>query len=512
MTRSIRSALLLPFVFAGPAWADISADEYWALQQKIVASYGLTLTGEVERNGNVVTLSGISTQAILPNDFGEFSLRLDQISLTENTDGTLSIGVPDTTSVNFFGIFGPDDNVTITGQLAMTYAGMENVISGSIDNLIADYSYDTLSVTLNELDVSGDIDALPVDIVYQMVANDYSARRSTMTDDLLHHTHDSTVGNIQYTYRFEMPDGTFQSQSTSISDIVSNVHLTQPLTPMDWMNFAAALRDGFAFQSDSTMASTTTRSASRSAETGTMKQEQSIEQINQILSLDMSGLQFSGDVQSISANLNMPTLLPAPIEFSAGATSGAFALPLMADPSTQTLRYQLSLPAFSVSDNVWDMFDIEGQLQRDPMGVEVDFAADIVLKQDLLDIAAMQDLANTAQSPLDFADVEQVRLNSFAVNAAGAAVEASGAFALDLTDLDSFDGLPRPEGSGRVTYSGINQLLDTLIAMDLITAQDAMGARMGLAMFSQATGDDMMETAVEVTPDGQVLVNGQRMR
>jgi hypothetical protein len=48
--------------------------------------------------------------------------------------------------------------------------------------------------------------------------------------------------------------------------------------------------------------------------------------------------------------------------------------------------------------------------------------------------------------------------------------------------------------------------------MGLVPEQDVMGARMMVGMFARSTGDHQMETSVEVLPNGQVNVNGNRVR
>jgi hypothetical protein len=72
--------------------------------------------------------------------------------------------------------------------------------------------------------------------------------------------------------------------------------------------------------------------------------------------------------------------------------------------------------------------------------------------------------------------------------------------------------MPRPEGSLTLTGEGINGLLDKVSQMGLPGGEQIMGARMMLGMFTTVTGDDQIESTVEVNDQGHVLVNGQRMR
>jgi hypothetical protein len=76
----------------------------------------------------------------------------------------------------------------------------------------------------------------------------------------------------------------------------------------------------------------------------------------------------------------------------------------------------------------------------------------------------------------------------------------------------TFAPLPRPEGALRVQINGLNGLLDNLVAMGLVPAEEMMAPRMMMGMFARSTGDDQLESQLEITGDGQVLANGQRIR
>ena len=61
--------------------------------------------------------------------------------------------------------------------------------------------------------------------------------------------------------------------------------------------------------------------------------------------------------------------------------------------------------------------------------------------------------------------------------------------------------------------SGANGLIDKLIAMGLLSQQDAMGARMMLGMFTVPGSEpDTQTSTIEVNEQGQILANGQRIK
>ena len=73
--------------------------------------------------------------------------------------------------------------------------------------------------------------------------------------------------------------------------------------------------------------------------------------------------------------------------------------------------------------------------------------------------------------------------------------------------------MPRPIGHLEVELDGGYALLDRLVEMGLIPKTQSLGVRMMLSMFTvPGTNDDKVITLLEITPDGYVLANGQRIR
>ena len=55
-------------------------------------------------------------------------------------------------------------------------------------------------------------------------------------------------------------------------------------------------------------------------------------------------------------------------------------------------------------------------------------------------------------------------------------------------------------------------LFDRLATVGLLPDEQLMGFRMMLGMFADVVGDDHLVSEVEITPAGQILLNGQRLR
>ena len=98
------------------------------------------------------------------------------------------------------------------------------------------------------------------------------------------------------------------------------------------------------------------------------------------------------------------------------------------------------------------------------------------------------------------------------MNVLGAELTGEGGFTFDNSDMETFDGVPRPEGRIALGLTGANAVLDKLGELGFISPDDLMGARMMLGMFTIPAGDDSVTTTVEINEQGHVIANGQRIQ
>ena len=110
-------------------------------------------------------------------------------------------------------------------------------------------------------------------------------------------------------------------------------------------------------------------------------------------------------------------------------------------------------------------------------------------------------------------ELKDLTLEKFYLSGAGATVTSSGTFEFDNSDLVTFRGLPRPIGQLEIKLQGGDTLLDRLIEINLIPKAQAIGIQMMLSMFSVPGDlDEELKALLELTEDGHLLANGQRVR
>ena len=97
----------------------------------------------------------------------------------------------------------------------------------------------------------------------------------------------------------------------------------------------------------------------------------------------------------------------------------------------------------------------------------------------------------------------------------GATLTGEGQMNFDNSDMETFGGFPAPSGTVDLALQGGNGLMDKLVEMGLLPEQQAMSARIMIGMFAKPdpeAGEDALKSTLEITPSGEVLANGMRIR
>jgi hypothetical protein len=270
-------------------------------------------------------------------------------------------------------------------------------------------------------------------------------------------------------------------------------------------NMAAALNAGFSMDSSMTF--------------GAMSVDADVTDANGPTKIQMTGTGGGFNVAMDKLRLDYGTALnggklvmsgaeiPFPQVEVAFAESGFNVLmPVTKSETPQDFRFLTKLVDLTVSEDVWGLFDPAGSLSRDPATVIVDLKGKGLWSQDIMDPEAQMD---GMQPP---GELHSLDLTQVLAKAAGAEVSAAGGLTFDNTDLETYGGLPRPDGKITVNIKGVNQLVDNLIAIGLLTEDDAMGFRMALGMFARpGAGPDELVSEVEFK-DGGVFANGMQLQ
>lgn len=510
MTRFVQltqgSAMALCLT-ATSAFADLTATEVWTDWEELMTGSGYTLTAEPSSTDNTVTVSDLKVVMDMSDetDDGEVSIDLGTLRFVENGDGTVTIEVPDVLDFDFN--FTSEFDETMSATIRTTMTDQVLIASGAPGAVTYTFSAATSVVSLNNLVVDGA--PMGEDIAKaSMSMEDISYVTSTVVGDMRAIEQTTSVGGVAYTLSFSDPTGsdTFNLNGT-VRQIAFEGAGRLPLE-IDAQDANAMLNAGMEFGGDVTTQGggydLTFNNPDGSGTVNTTSEGAAFD-----VSVTPEGISYGVAQRGISINMLLSEF-PVPISLSADQLGTSIQFPIQKSDDDQGFAMGLTLQGVTISDAIWGIFDPTSQLPRTPANLVLDVSGTAKVLMDILDPAQADALAMADAAP---GELQTLDLNTLEVDAAGARLTGKGDFRFDNSDLVTFDGFPRPEGAIDLTLTGGNTLIDKLVGMGLLPQDQAMGARMMMGLFAvPGEGADTLNSRIEVTPEGHVVANGQRLR
>ena len=491
---------------AGASEAAITADQLWAAWQDAGAQAGLAVSAEaVTREGTSLRLSGVTVSVGTAADAATVSEAvIDEILLTEGADGSVTI-LPSAE----LRMSGGDD--AIRGSLALRHDGGSIRVTEALGEMVYDLTAAELVADLSVSAVSAltKSDGSEARADYAVsVALVNPAVKVTDTPDL-NRTVDFAIAAQALNYAVQATDEGMDStsaQTSTTADVAITGRFAAPRTlamadlstPAAW---AAALSEGMALTLQSTQG----------------QSESSVKDESPFASMDVTATALPGtaafalskdgyDLRAtgggLQATVRTPDLPVPEVTLNMGPLEFGIAMPIMAGDAAGNFGLTLKLSDITANEEVWGLIDPTAQLPRDPAQVTLVTSGTM-----LIDILAMMAAEGAGMTEVVPPQPLTLDIRELAVSAAGALLTGSGAFT-----FDNASGQPVPAGEANVTLTGGNALIDGLIAIGVLTEEDAGGARMMMAMFMDATGDDVLTSKIEAKADGSISVNGQRVQ
>ena len=497
-STTLRGAVCIAALFAGgAAQADVTAAEVWEnfkAQIDIYGEDGLSIGSEEISGGSVnitdakITFSDDVVSSVI--DFGD-------MSFVEQGDGTVLV----TMAESFPMIFTGEDGLVVTIDVLQDNFSL--IVSGDPDAMNFAFTADSYGIAFRDA-VNGDV-TITGDA--RLIATDVSGNYVVSEGDIREIESVLDAGTVDVLVDFQMPggNGEYITGAAKINGLSSQGSSTIP-SDVDFSNPETVYANGFGFSAG-----------------------YQIESADYVFDINAEGDQAAGSVSTgpvaLSGEINAQTVgyqsntrdvtlsllaseFPLPIEMSMAEYGVNFRMPVGVTEEPAPFALGFDLVDLEISEMLWSIFDAGAVLPRDPATLQIGISGTAKALVDFLDPANAEVFDDT-EIPFE---PYSLSIDTLRVSVAGAQINGGGAFTFDNSDTQTFAPLPRPEGSALVEIIGLNGLLDNLVAMGLVPQDQVMGPRMMMGMFARATGDDQMEIEVEVTPNGQVNVNGNRVR
>ncbi|WP_164512369.1 DUF2125 domain-containing protein [Oceaniglobus ichthyenteri] len=492
------TASALALTLASPAAADLTAQQVWDSWKNLGANMGQSITVGTETMTNgILSLNDVAIAMDVPD--GQFTSTLSNITLAPQ-DGTVLITMSPQYDMRVK--LDPEDDEAVDMTLQLVTPGLQTTASGSLENIRYDFTAPEIAMSIVEMMVDGKPVDMDLDVAVNGLAGHYLIDSSegfgfesvvdiaTLIVDMEGRDLETPGSGVSLKAAYQDIRAENSGQGAGLSNMADPAALFAPDTVLE----SGYTHNGGSFTLDVsdpeegsfTFASTTAAgSLDAVIVDGTMM--------------------YAGESQSLDLTVS-GAAIPFP-ELSATLDEFGFALemPVVKTDAPADFGLTLILDGLSVSDVLWSMIDPSGALPRDPATLLVDLGGQATMLVDPTDPAAL----DTDAAP---GELHALKLDALRLSIAGAELTGEGGFTFDNSDLVTFDGFPAPDGEINLKLVGGNTLLDKLVQMGLLPQDQAMGARMMMGLFAVPSGDDTLTSKIQVTPDGAISANGQRLQ
>lgn len=497
------SRILAFLLLSSAPVAALTPEETWAAFQATATGAGQALTAaSTARAGDTFTASGVEARVTTPDGF-EMVSTLESLAFRDRGDGTVEVIYPATftTAMTL-----PEGDPTAPKTLALMVIndGLSVIASGAPEALAYQATATSVTGTLTEAkDAAGAVMDLTGVISVSGVKASYATPQGTPAAQGM--DTQFAADTLTVTAQGKGPDGSTFNATLSATALTSK-GLTVIVDPaLMQTNMAAALAAGTLINSE---IATGPMAISVSGEGGGSSGgfDASFQQTSARVMLDKDRLDYGFSLKGgtmVARGMEMP--FPE-VASGFGEISLGFAMPVSASEQPQDFSALARFVDLTLTEDLWAMFDPGAALPRDPVSLILDLKGTGAWTVDILDPAAQVDSGPDLPARLYTLDIGEAL-----VRAAGAQIVGVGGLTFDNANLDALGGFPAPTGKVTFTLTGINALLDALVAIGLVPEQELMSVRMGLAMMAKpGAGPDELISEIEFRA-GSLFVNGQQM-
>ena len=496
---------------SGSALADVSPQDVYDSWGDYFASFGYSLDAEPLYRGGNITLPTLNLVFEIPAGTtpgsasgGTVTMTVADIQLNDNGDGTVEVLFPANTPVVVSGEGIEGENFTFKADfLSENY---KTIVSGTPDVMTYTMAADSIGLAAVSFEGDDGLKQVPGKIGFSMTgAKGTSVMDSSKGGFAI--TQDFTAETLKYDVDINMVEGDnpgYLIWNGLINDVASTSDMTLP-EEFDMNDMAAAMKAGYAVRGSLTYQS---GQGGIDFEDTEEKFKVTTSSTGGAFLMDMSRDGIAYDVSSTGMVLHVEGKdVPFPIDTTIGQTRFGISIPVEAREDEQKFSATIGLTDLAIPEMVWMMADPTGGLPHDPVTEEIALSGNGVLNVDIMDQDAMMALGMSQKVP---GQLNGVKLDSLVVKAAGATILADADIAVDNNGKSVFNPMmPAFGGTANLRLTGVTGLIEKLSQMGLMPPGPAMmGAGMIKQMGKPESGPDDFSAVIELTPAGDLSVNG----
>lgn len=490
------STAVLALVAANTALADVTPEEVWQNWQDFYAATGSTLTtASAQRDGDTLVVTEM--KAVTTTDGATSETLIGEVRLRDQGDGSVEITMAEEMSFTTSAP-GAEGAAASGASGTVKMPGMVAVASGTVEETVYEYTLPSMEMTI-EPTVDGKADGK----ITLMLTNAAMSYLLSGPADAKKMDGDFTAASAAMNLQFNEDPSSFKG-SLNVADLSGK--LVGNFVGAEMSEIGKALAAGFSIDSSYSYGALN-YDLDITDEAGPTKIVGGSEGGSVQVAMDAAKVLLAGGGKNVAVTLASAQLPFPEVKLSYAESGFKLLMPVGKTENPSDFAFLTKLVDLSVSEEIWGLLDPTGALPHDPATVIIDTKGQAKMTTDLMDDAAMAALGEAPPGELHALDVTELRAKF-----AGAELTGTGAFTFDNSDLVTFGGAPVPTGKLDLKLVGGNTLIDKVVAMGLITEDDAMGARMMISMFANpGAGEDELTSTLEFK-DKHFFANGQQLQ
>lgn len=474
------AGLLLAQAFAAPAFS-LTPDEVWRDWNTALDGAGIAVQAEVAHGDQQLVVRTLTLTLPDPEGAGDSRLSLGDIFLAPAGDGTVLVTLA---SVSPFTLATPGPD--LTGSYAQE--GFRMTVSGTPGQTRYAYDAQTLNLSIDQIsDLEGDRPTRDMQPPITLIADSPSGQASLTTGTTIRLDQSSDVASLRLALQDSDPDVGELTVSMVMNSLKSQAQ--------SQIDTARAAQDG--------PRAARTSSSEQSFQSAGMQLSFIDGSDSFYLQSDSQGGTATAAIDATSLSYDMTardtTLgvrgsdIPFPVQSSIGQIHLAASGPTLPQDRPSPFSLRLGLQDVALPDLAWAILDSTGQLPHDPLSLD-------------LALAGMGRLMTGDQTP----EITALAVDQFDLRGLGAQVTAEGAFDADPAQRSRFGNYPKFAGQLDIKAKGVMAVIQTLTSTGILPPSVGFSSALYAGMFArQVSGPDDLATTLKVTPNEEIMINGQ---
>ena len=498
------TALTALVISMGAAQAQVTPEEVWANWQQMSASYGQAIIStSATRDGDTLRIEGAAI-SMDDGSGGKMDAQFGEINFRDLGDGTVEVTMAESYPISLTMVSSDTTEKPANLALVVTQPGLKMIVGGSATDTSYAVTAPTVNVKVDEAPGAAPttVDML-VDITMTDVVSNYLVVGEAETKTI-----DSTFDAASMVMAITAKDSAEPFEmviNANVADLTGNTKGTF-LGVAAMANMAEALKGGMAAEGGFSYGKTSFDMNVTEAK-GPVKIIGAADSGSVTFGIDKSRLAYAVGGKGMAITVSGPDIPFPEVKVTYAEAAFNLLMPVSKSDVPEDFAFTTRLVDFAISDDIWAMFDPTGGLPRDPATLIIDTKGKAKL---LVDITDETQTAALGEAPPG--ELHALELTELKASVAGAELTGTGSLTFDNTDTTTFAGMPLPTGNVDLKLVGANALLDKLVALGLVPADQVMGFRMMAGMFTTVGAEPDTLTSTLEFKDKGFFANGQRLQ